>query len=146
MTAEILLRYGHFLGILAIASSLVAEHLLLKPQLTRAEIKRLFTIDGIYGFGALLVLGCGLAMWFGHFKPAAYYTENCLFHIKLTLFVIMGILSIWPTRFLFKQRKGNPEELVDVPKKLVMFLRVELLIVFIMPLLGVLVARGVGIG
>ncbi len=145
MNAEVLIRYGHFLGILAIASSLVSEHLLIKPQLTRKEISRLFVIDGIYGLGALLVLGCGLGMWFGGFKPAEYYTQNGLFHIKLTLFVIMAILSIWPTVFFYKNRKGRSEEVLTVPKKLVMFIRVELLLVFAIPLVAVLVARGVGL-
>jgi putative membrane protein len=146
MNAEIWIRYGHFLGILAIASTLVAEHLLIKPNLTRREISRLAIIDGIYGAGALLALGCGLGMWLGGFKNADYYTQNPVFHTKLTLFVIMGILSIWPTVFFLKQRKGNPDDMVAVPKRLVMFLRIELLIVFVMPLLATLVARGVGMG
>jgi putative membrane protein len=146
MNAEILIRYGHFLGILAIASSLVAEHLLIRPSLTRREIGRLAVIDGIYGAGALLVLGCGLGMWLGGFKNADYYTQNPVFHTKVTLFVIMGILSIWPTVFFLKQRKGNADEVVAIPRRIVMFLRIELLIVFVMPLLAVLVARGVGMG
>lgn len=146
MSAEILVRYGHFLGILAVASSLVAEHLLIKPQLTRQEIRRLSVIDSVYGIGALLVLGCGLGLWLGGFKSAEYYTSNGIFHTKLTLFIVLAILSIWPTVFFIRERKGAPGELVTVPKKLVMMLRVELLIVFIMPLLGVLIARGIGAG
>ncbi len=145
MSPEILLRYGHFLGILAIASSLVAEHLLIKPEMKRAEIKRLFNIDGVYGLGALLVLGCGLGMWLGGFKPPEYFTQNGIFHAKLALFVIMGILSAWPTMFFFKHRKGLPDERVAVPSRLKMMIRVELLIVFSLPLLGILVARGVGL-
>ena len=62
--AFILTRYGHFLGILAIAASLVAEHLLIAPTLTRREIRRLAIVDGIYGAGALLALGCGLGWLF----------------------------------------------------------------------------------
>lgn len=133
-------RYGHFLGILAIASALVAQHLLIKERMTRKEIKRLFAVDGIYGFGALLALTCGLILWLGVGKPSEFYTENGLFHVKLTLFVVMGLLSIAPTLFYRRERKGQPDELVDVPKRLVMFLRMELLIVFIMPLLASLVA------
>lgn len=140
--AFILTRYGHFLGILAIAASLVAEHLLIAPTLTRREIRRLAIVDGIYGAGALLALGCGLLLWFGVGKPAEYYTANGLFHVKVTLFVIMGVLSLWPTMFFLREGKGDPDEAVAVPKRLVMFLRIELLIVFILPLLGSLVAWG----
>jgi len=136
----ILTRYGHFLGILAIAASLVSEHLLIRPNLTRREIRRLSILDGIYGFGAILALVCGLLLWFGVGKPADFYTSNGLFHIKVTLFVIMGVLSIWPTVFFMRERKGDPDETVDVPKRIVMFLRIELLIVFTMPLLASIVA------
>lgn len=138
----ILTRYGHFLGILAIASALVSEHLLIKERMSRKELRRLFIVDGIYGFGAILALTCGLILWLGIGKPAEYYTSNGLFHVKLTLFVIMGLLSIAPTLFFRRESKGQPDEMVDVPKRLVMFLRMELLIVFIMPLLGSLIAWG----
>ncbi|MEP0711492.1 MAG: DUF2214 family protein, partial [Algoriphagus sp.] len=65
MPTEILLRYLHFISIFAIVGSLVAEHLLLKKELTRKEIKRISTIDGVYGIAALLLLGVGLTLWLG---------------------------------------------------------------------------------
>lgn len=52
MSLEILLRYLHFTSIFAIVGSLVSEHLLLKKALSRKEIKRIATIDGVYGMGA----------------------------------------------------------------------------------------------
>jgi putative membrane protein len=138
----ILVRYGHFLGILAVVSAVVAEHLMIKERLTRKEIKRLFIVDGIYGFGVILTLVCGFLLWFAVGKPAEFYSTNGLFHTKVTLFVIVGILSIAPTRFFWRERKGAPEEEVEVPKRLVMFLRLELLLLFIMPLLATIVASG----
>ncbi|MCB1050997.1 MAG: DUF2214 family protein, partial [Acidobacteria bacterium] len=52
--AEVWVRYFHFLGIIAVGASLVAEHLLLKAELTPKEIQRLARIDAIYGLSALL--------------------------------------------------------------------------------------------
>lgn len=146
MIAESLTRYVHFLGIFAIVGSLTVEHLLLKPQMTRAEIKRLSIIDGIYGVGAIIAVAAGLTLWFGGVgKPAELYTKNFVFHTKVTLVVIMAILSLFPTIYFIKNRKGtSPEELVDIPKRIKMFVRIQLLILFIVPLLATLMARGIG--
>lgn len=89
MTLEILLRYVHFICIFANVSSLVAEHLLLKPNLKRKEINRLSKIDGVFGFAVLVLLAAGMTLWLGgHGKPAEFYSENVLFHTKLGLFLV----------------------------------------------------------
>jgi len=85
--------------------------------LTRAEIGRLARIDAVYGIAAVTLLIAGLTLWLGSVgKPAVYYTKNWVFHTKLTLFLIVGLLSIYPTIFFIKNRKGNPDEVVVVPK------------------------------
>lgn len=145
MTTEILLRYLHFISIFAIVGSLVSEHLLLKPELTRAELKRLSRIDAVYGASAILLLTAGLFLWFsGVGKPAVYYSKNWVFHLKITFFAIIGLLSIYPTSFFIKQSKGDPAEKIVVPKIIFWMLRIELLLLFINPLLAGLMSRGVG--
>jgi putative membrane protein len=106
MSTEILLRYLHFISIFAIVGSLVSEHVLLKPELTRAELKRLSRIDSVYGVSAILLLSAGLTLWFsGVGKPTVYYSKNWIFHLKITLFAIIGLLSIYPTIFLSSKAK-----------------------------------------
>lgn len=145
MTTELLLRYLHFTSIFAIAATLVSEHLLLKRELTRKEIARLARIDAVYGVAALILLGAGLTLWLGSFgKPAEFYSKNWIFHTKLSLFVCIGLLSIYPTVFFLKNRKGNPEEVVTIPGKIFWMLRLELLLLFIIPLLAGLMAKSVG--
>ncbi|MEP1086718.1 DUF2214 family protein [Algoriphagus sp.] len=145
MPTEILLRYLHFISIFAIVGSLVAEHLLLKKELTRKEIKRISTIDGVYGIAALLLLGVGLTLWLGGYgKPTEFYSKNYIFHTKVTLFATLGILSIYPTIFFLKQGKGDPQEVISIPKSIFMLLRIELLILTIIPLLAGLMAKGIG--
>lgn len=145
MAIEILLRYLHFISIFAIVSSLVAELLLLKPSLKRKEIERLAKIDGIYGFAVLVVLAAGMSLWLGgHGKPAEFYSENALFQTKLGLFLLIGLLSIYPTVFFFKKRKGDPTELVEIPNSIFWTIRLELLLAFIIPLLAGLMAKGIG--
>ena len=145
MNAEILLRYVHFVSIFVIVSTLVAEHLLLKRELTRGELSRIARIDAIYGLAALTLLAAGLTLWFsGVGKPSIYYTKNWIFHTKLTFFATVGLLSIYPTIFFIRNRKGNQTEIVAVPKAVFWMLRFELLLLFIIPLLAGLMARGIG--
>lgn len=145
MTFEIFLRYMHFVCIFAIVGSLVSEHMLLKKSLSRREISRLARIDAVYGIAALLLVAAGLTLWFGGVgKPSYFYSKNWIFHTKITLFVVIGLLSIVPTVFFTKNRKGNPDELVQVPASVFTTLRFELLLLFILPLLAGLMAHGIG--
>jgi putative membrane protein len=146
MTIEILFRYIHFISIFAIVGSLASEHLLLKKELTRKELQRLSRIDAVYGLAALTLLAVGLTLWLGSLgKPSEFYTRNWIFHTKITCFLTVGLLSIYPTMFFIKNRKGDPEEIVAIPKKLLMMVRIELLLLFIIPLLAGLMAKGIGL-
>src|SRR5690554_4834679 len=137
MTTELILRYLHFISIFAIVGSLVSEHLLLKKNLSRQEIKRLSAIDAVYGLAALSLLAVGLTLWLGGYgKPTSFYSQNWIFHLKIGLFVVIGLLSIYPTVFFMKKRKGNPDEIIEVPKSIFWMLRFELLLLFIIPLLA----------
>lgn len=146
MSIELLLRYFHFVSIFILVGALVSEHLLLKPSLDRKSLDRLSKIDGIYALGVISLLAAGLTLWMGGYgKPTEFYSENPIFHIKLSLFVAIGLLSIYPTVFFIKNRKGNPDELVLVPKAIFWMIRLELLLVFTMPILAGMMAKGIGL-
>jgi putative membrane protein len=145
MTLEIFLRYVHFVSIFAIVGALTSEHLLLKKTLTRAELIRLARIDAVYGIAALTLLIAGLTLWLGGVgKPSVFYSKNWIFHTKITLFVIVGLLSIYPTVFFIRKSKGNPEEEISIPKSIFMLLRIELFLLLVIPLLAGFMARGIG--
>lgn len=144
MTTEIFLRYIHFISIFAIVGSLTSEHLLLKKEMTPRELDRVAKIDLIYGIAAISLLIAGLTLWLGSIgKPSVVYTKNWIFHIKLTLFVTVGLLSIYPTVFFLKNR-GNQDKVITIPKSIFWLLRIEILLLFIIPLLAGLMSRGVG--
>ena len=144
MTLFVLIKYLHFIAIFGMVSTVVAQHLLFKDQMTRQEIRRVSVLDSIYGGCAILVLAMGLLMWFVVGKPSAYYSANWVFHLKVGLFVLVGLLSIIPTRFLLKNRKGDQQELVRVPSSMKMIIRLELLLLFLIPLLATSMAQGIG--
>ena len=145
MNTEIVLRYLHFVSIFTIVGVLVSEYFLLKKTLTRREIGRLARLDAVYGLAALTLITVGLTLWLGGFgKPAVFYTKNWVFHMKLTFFLVIGILSIYPTIFFVRNRKGDSAESVTVPLSIFWVLRLELLLLLIIPLLAGLMARGIG--
>lgn len=145
MMDYVLVKYIHILGILVLCSCLVVEHVLLKSSMTAREMRRLAVVDSIYGGSAVIVLLAGLALWLLVGKPAAFYNANPIFHLKLGLFAVVGLLSIYPTRFFLRSRRAGAET-VAIPKPIIMVIRVELLGIVILPLLAVLMAQGYGLG
>lgn len=141
---EILVRYMHFIGIIFLSSGLVATHILAGWQLNQQQFKSLRIADGVYGLGAVLVLIAGVLLIAKVGKPAEFYSKNPILHIKVTLFVIMGILSIFPTKYFLQNRKFVGDS-IQVPKKIIMIIRAELTLLLVMPLLAALMARGVGL-
>lgn len=144
MSIEIVARYLHFVSIFAIVSSLAIEAFTVKSQMTRRELARLSRIDALYGIAAIALLAAGFTLWFWVGKPAEYYSKNYLFHAKLGVFTLAGILSAWPTVFFLKNRKGDPNEIVQVPKRIRRMIVVQLSLIATIPLLAGLMAKGIG--
>jgi len=148
---DILIPYLHYIGIMALMGSLITEHVMLKPGITKEQVKSLVLVDMIYWISAGIVLITGLLRWFiVDPKGAEFFTKNHLFHIKITVFVVIVFLSIYPTRkFLKWRRQVNASEIFEPGekevKKQLIFIRIELLLLAIIPLLAVLVARGTGL-
>lgn len=140
---ELVIRYVHFLGILALSATLVAEKILLQPRLNEAQARKLFKIDAGYGISAVIVLISGLTLWLLVGKPAAFYYKNWIFLTKIGVFAAVGLLSIVPTRFFAKSRKLTGE--IIVPASIDIVLHLQLVLLAVIPLLAVLMARGVGL-
>lgn len=143
MTMELVIRYFHFVSIILLAGALFSENMMLGQRIQRKTMKKLAAIDGIYGLASILLLTTGFLMWFWVGKGASFYSSNGLFHIKLTIFFIIAILSIFPTIFFLKNRKGNDEDWIDVPKKILLYARIEIFLLFLIPIFAVLMARGI---
>ncbi len=142
---DILVRYVHFVSLILLMAAVLGQHLLLKRKVTRREISAVQRLDIVYAVSVVIVLLTGFAQWMWVGKPADFYSSNPIFHTKITLFLIVGIVSIYPSVFFGKNRKGDSEEVVEVPSGIIWSIRIELLLLFLMPLLASLIARGVGI-
>ena len=87
----------HYLTIALLLGLLLAELFHLRPTLEPRQARRLIFIDLAYGLSAGLVLTTGLIrlIWFG--KGLDYYLANGFFYAKMGLFILVSLLSLWPT-------------------------------------------------
>ncbi|HBZ92181.1 MAG TPA: DUF2214 domain-containing protein [Pseudomonas sp.] len=148
--AAAFVAYLHYLSIFALFALLSIEHVLFRAPLDLSRARSLMIADLAYGICAGLVLITGIArvLWFG--KGAAYYMGNSLFHTKLGLFILVGLLSILPTLVFIKWRSAVKTGQVPTPSarqvRLVTWsIRVELMLLLAIPLLATLMARGYGV-
>ena len=83
-------------------------------------------------------------------KGQAFYFSNPVFHAKLTLFVLVGLLSIYPTVRFIKWGAQTKQGLAPVVPaaeyaRIMLMLRAELVLLLGMALCASLMARGVGL-
>jgi len=149
MTLEAILAYLHLLAILTMVVFISSEAALCRVQwLNAAVVERLAKVDLVYGIAAIMVLATGVARTVWGVKGTSWYWTNPLLHVKLTLFIIVGVISIFPTMTYFRWRKALratgalPAE-ADILKtrKLVM---IQAHLIALIPLVAVFLARGFG--
>ena len=138
----------HHLAAFALVSALAVEFVLIRGELTVGTARTLLKADAIFGAAAGAVLVIGLLRVFFFEKGAAYYLHSVPFIIKLTLFAVIGILSIYPTRQFLSWRKSVREGVAPAvePDKLRAIRRVihwELAALVVLILCAALMARGV---
>lgn len=148
MYSEILVRYWHFVSIFTICGCLVVEMVLLKSKLTRTQIKVLSRVDAIYGIASISLLASGFTLWFGVGKSTEFYSNNWVFWLKISLALLLGVLSIYPTVFFIKNRSkktDDGEESLNVPPIIRQLVLTEVIVLVIIPFCAVLMAKGVGL-
>jgi putative membrane protein len=92
-----LFAFLHHLGAFALVAALAVELALLRGELTLERARQLRIADAVYGASAGFVLAIGLLRVFYFEKGASYYFHSVPFLAKLSLFVIVALLSIRPT-------------------------------------------------
>jgi putative membrane protein len=149
MILEALLAYAHILAILTLVVFIASEAALCRPEWMNARVvERLVTVDRVYGIAAGVLFLTGLARIYLGVKGAGWYWGNWLLHVKLALFVVVGLLSIRPTlRFAAWRRELRAsgalpaDEEVRKVRKMVM---VQAHLIPLIPLAAVFLARGFG--
>lgn len=97
MLASSFIAFLHFVFAFGIVATLFFEWFTFSKTPTLREARLLAVADRWYGAfaGGLLVVGAMRVIWFE--KGWEFYKAMPFFHLKLTLFIVIGLLSIYPT-------------------------------------------------
>jgi putative membrane protein len=149
MVFESILAYVHWLAIFTMVVFLASEAALCRVEWLNARVvERLAKVDMVYGISAVLVLLTGIARTYWGAKGMGWYWSNPLLHVKVTLFVVIGLLSIKPTIVFLRWRKALratgalPAEAEVRSTRRIVMIQAHLLPVI--PLAAVFLARGFG--
>ena len=144
-----LFAFLHHLAAFALVSAIAVEFVLIRHELTLKNARALLVTDLVAGASAGAVLVVGLLRVFFFEKGAAYYFHSVPFLAKLALFVLVALLSIYPTREFLSWRKslqqGQVPALDERKRKTIRsLLHFELAAIALLILNAALMARGIG--
>ncbi|EFP65891.1 MAG: DUF2214 family protein [Ralstonia sp.] len=149
MWLDALLAYLHYISIFTLIVFLTAEAVVLRPDMTPEIRKRLGRYDAVYGVAAVAVVVTGVLRVIYGAKGYAFYVHNPIFHIKIGLFILVGLMSIVPTINILRWKKQGKTlpDFVPTPSEIAKTRRwvmVESHLIIFIPLAAVLMARGIG--
>ena len=145
---NILIAFLHHLAVFTLAASLVVELALLFQTFNQEIAKKLRFFDGLYGASAGLILIIGSMRVMLYEKGADYYLHSGPFLIKMAIFALVGLISIYPTIVFFKWGKTLRQGVLpnfsgEQRSRIVGILYAELVGVVLIILNAVLMAKGV---
>ena len=139
----------HHIAAFALVGALAVEFVLVRPDLTVKAARTVLVADSIFGASAGVILIVGFLRVFYFEKGAAYYFHSVPFIAKLSLFALIGLVSIYPTLQFLSWRRDVKQGAIPVvaPAKLRAIRTIihwELAGVVALALCAALMARGFG--
>jgi putative membrane protein len=135
------MAFLHHLAAFTLVAALVVEFVVIRDELNTRTARRLARADMLLGISAGVLLVVGLLRVFYFEKGAAFYFHNAAFIAKLVLFVLVALLSIYPTLKFLSWKKGLDPASVPAIRRI---LHLELAGVVLILLFAALMARGIG--
>ena len=147
MVLDAVLAYFHFVAIFMFFAYLVAESIHIKRPLDATNILRIAKLDIIYGGTAVAVLVTGVLRLIYGAKGADFYMQSWPIYVKVGLFIVVGLVSIFPTlAFLRWKRTVAHDPSWKVPaaeqaraRRLIV---IQLHLAGMIPVFAVIMARG----
>ena len=104
--AYILFRYLHLIAAMVFAGALIIKNFAIGRLFSQQDANNLAWLSTL-SFLLSIVASCGTALWFWTEKPAAFYSENPVFHVKIGLFLVLLSCLSYPAVFFNRHRKTN---------------------------------------
>jgi putative membrane protein len=147
MTATVTAAFIHHAAAFLVVAALMVELVVLKSELTPTSARSVLRMDAVYGIAALVLLVAGLVRVFYTEKGSAYYFDSGAFLLKFALFIVVGLLSIYPTMKFMGWRQALREGRVPsfdpaTRRKVRMLIHIELTLLFVIMLMAIMMARG----
>jgi putative membrane protein len=140
----------HHLAAFTLVATLAIQFVLLRDEVTLGSARKLQAVDTIYGLAALVLLVVGLGRVFHFEKGATYYFHTWTFIAKLSLFVLVGLISIVPTLAFRSWRRAvqqgqAPDVSAQQLQRLRSIIHLELIGVVLIIVCAALMAKGIGL-
>ena len=145
-----IVAYIHYLGIILCFGSLIFERLVLKQNLSKHETISIIIADVIYGIAGIAILITGILRVKYYGQGSEFYTGNPIFWIKVSLYILVGLISLYPTTTYILwaiplSRNKLPVISEDLVKRFKLLITTELVGFAVIPLFATLMARGIGL-
>jgi putative membrane protein len=143
------MAFLHHLAAFSLTATIVYELVTFRKDLSLGEARRLQKLDIAYGISAGAVLVVGLLRVFYFEKGPAYYSHNFFFITKMAAFLLVGLLSIYPTvKFVSWNKSLARNKVPEMPdgevRRIKLLLVLELVGLAVIIFSAALMARGIG--
>jgi len=145
-----LIAYAHYLCIVLCFGALLYERMSLQVDLNRKQVISMIVADVIYGVAGLVLLVSGIirVKYFG--QGVDFYTHNPIFWFKIALYIVVGLLSLYPTVTYILwaiplSRNNLPSITSDLVSRFRIIINIELIGFSVIPLFATLMSRGIGL-
>ena len=142
-----LFAFLHHVCAFTLVGALAIEFALIRQELTVASARRLQITDLVLGVAAGLLLAIGLVRVFYLEKGPEYYWHSHAFLTKFSVFIIIALTSIIPTREFLSWggaiKAGQVPVITPAKKRRVtMVIHAELAAIVVIVLCAAIMARG----
>lgn len=153
---EALVRTIHLIGVLGTGLSVLLLVVASRPLISRDDLVGVRRVYLALLIALAMTASAGVALWLWVGKPAAFFSNNPVFHAKLSLFALVILMLAWPAWYFYRLRADQPSAEPHLPhaphapvsvsvSALVRRLQSATLpLLLLIPVLAYLMARGIG--
>jgi putative membrane protein len=140
----------HFLAAFAVFAAVFYQWLTFSRKPTLIEAQRIQRCDAVYGLSSMALIAAGLLRVYFFEKGSEFYLSNPFFIAKIVLFVVVGLLSIYPTKQFIKwrpvTRAGQAPQMNEATfARIALLLKLEVLSLTVIVVFASLMAKGIGL-
>ena len=145
-----LVAYVHYLGIILCFGALMFERIILKINLNKNETISIIIADVIYGIAGLAILITGILRVKYYGQGGDFYTSNPIFWLKVSLYIVIGLISLYPTITYILwaiplSKNKLPVISENLVKRVKLIILTELVGFAVIPFFATLMSRGIGL-